>query len=91
MVPRWDPAAEKRGFPRSDVIYAIAHASFVDVVEDPGFRGGKVFLYIGPEHAQTQRELEVLVERFDDGSESVIFHVMNLGPKYRSYREEHAR
>jgi hypothetical protein len=59
------------------VVYAIAHASFVATIEDPGFRGGRVELYIGPEHDRTVRELEILVERFDDGREAVIFHVMS--------------
>jgi hypothetical protein len=72
------------------VVYAIAHASFVATIEDPGFRGGRVELYIGPEHDQTVRELEILVERFDDGREAVIFHVMSLGPKFTRYREEHS-
>ena len=45
-------------------------------------------LYIGPPHAQTERELEVLVIRFTNGREALIFHAMPLGPKYRRYREE---
>ena len=53
-------------------------------------RGGRVELYIGPEHDRTVRELEILVERFDDGREAVIFHVMSLGPKFTRYREEHS-
>ena len=72
------------------MIYAIAHATFVDTIENPGRRGGRVELYIGPEHGQTTRELEVLVERFDDGREAVIFHVMGLGSKFKRYREEHS-
>lgn len=72
------------------MVYAIAHATFVDTIEDSGLRGGRIELYIGPEHGQTARELEVLVERFDDGREAVIFHVMSLGPKFKRYREEHS-
>lgn len=49
-------------------------------------------LYIGPEHAQTDRELEVIVNLWEDGSgrETTIFHVMPLGPKCRRLREESA-
>lgn len=90
MPPKWEDSALKRGIPKSDVVYAIAHATFVDTIEDPGFRGGRVVLYIGPEHGQTSRELEVLVEQFDDGREAVVFHVMALGPKFKRYREEHS-
>lgn len=88
MPPKWDDSALKRGIPKPDVIHAIAHATFVVTIEDPGIRGGRVELYIGPEHDQTARELEVLVERFDDGREAVIFHVMHLGPKFKRLREE---
>lgn len=90
MPPRWEDSALKRGIPKADVIYAIAHATFVDTIENPGLHGGRVEIYIGPEHGQTARELEILVERFDDGREAVIFHVMGLGPKFKRYREEHS-
>jgi hypothetical protein len=56
VPPKWDDSALKRGIPKADVVYAIAHATFVDTIEDPGFRGGRVELYIGPEHGQTARE-----------------------------------
>ena len=79
----------KHGISKADVVYAIAHATFVDIIEDPGFRGGRIELYIGPEHGQIARELEVLVVRFDDGREAVIFHVMKLEPKFMRYREEY--
>lgn len=39
-------------------------------------------------HAQTGREIEVLINVYDDGREAVVFHAMGLGPKYRRYREE---
>jgi hypothetical protein len=47
-------------------------------------------LFIGPAHPQTRRELEILIQEFaESGQEAVIFHAMELGPKYRRYREEH--
>ncbi len=47
-------------------------------------------LFIGPQHAQTARELEIIVRVPKDGSgsEAVVFHVMELGPKFRRMREE---
>ena len=44
---------------------------------------GTVTLYIGPEHAQTQREIEILVNIYVDGRVSVVGHAMALGPKFR--------
>ncbi|NQX28858.1 hypothetical protein HQQ81_16030 [Microbacteriaceae bacterium VKM Ac-2854] len=64
-------------------MYAILHATFIyDLV-------GDVRLYIGPEHAQTERELEVLTRApRKPGGEISVFHVMPLGPKFRRFREE---
>jgi hypothetical protein len=46
-------------------------------------------LYIGPEHPQTDREIEVLVRRpRRSGAEASIFHAMPLGPKFRRLRED---
>ena len=68
----------------------MLHASYVVNVADNG-DGTVDRLYIGPEHAQTERELEVIVRVAVDGSgrESVVFHVMQLGPKFRKMREEY--
>lgn len=41
-------------------------------------------------HSQTDREIEVLVNVYDDGREAVVFHAMELGPKFRRYREENS-
>ncbi len=49
---------------------------------------GTVWLYIGHPHAQTDREIEVLVNVYADGREALVFHAMGLGPKFRQYREE---
>jgi hypothetical protein len=56
----------------------------------PNDDGGEIRLYIGPEHSQTERELEILVNQFTDGREASIFPAMRLGPKFRSYREENS-
>ena len=51
---------------------------------------GTVRLIIGHPHAQTDREIEVLVNVYDDGREARVFHAMELGPKFRRYREENS-
>ena len=39
---------------------------------------------------QTDREIEVLVNVYGDGREAVVFRAMELGPKFRRYREENS-
>lgn len=68
---------------------AILHASYVATLPIQA-NGGVTKVYIGKPHAQSRLELEVLVTQYDDGREATIFHVMELGPKYRRYREEHS-
>lgn len=71
-------------------MYAILHATFVQQLNEQPV-DGRIMLYIGPEHVQTDRELEILVHEFPNtGRESSIFHAMPLGPKFRRYREEHS-
>lgn len=75
-------------------MYAILNATFTDVLSDEQRDKGHVRLFIGPPHAQAlpDDEIEVLAHEFPDtGDQAVIFHVMALGPNYRSYREEHQR
>lgn len=50
--------------------------------------GEELWLYIGPPHAQTEREIEILVSIYPDSRQAVVFHAMPLGSKYRRYREE---
>ncbi|MGG7464312.1 hypothetical protein [Plantibacter sp. YIM 135347] len=89
MAPRWTPSSGKHGIERVDQIYALVHATYVERLLDECGDDGTVTLYIGPVHAQTDRELEVLVNIYDDERESVVFHAMPLGPKFRRYREDH--
>jgi hypothetical protein len=89
MAPRWEPSSDKHGVSRQDQIFAIINANFVHELDEP-VKEGRIMVYIGPEHSQTDRELEILVLEFpDSGREASIFHAMPLGPKYRRYREEH--
>lgn len=89
-VPRWTDSRGKHGIPRASVGWAIAHASYITDLADNG-DGSVDRLFIGPEHAQTDRELEVIVQLWTDqsGREAIIFHSMQLGPKIRRMREEH--
>ncbi|MEO7016722.1 MAG: hypothetical protein ABI130_16305 [Leifsonia sp.] len=72
-------ALRKHGVPQADQVWALPGQSIDD---------GAVWLYIGHPHAQTARELEILVNVYPDGRESVVYHAMELGSKFRRYREE---
>ena len=89
MAPRWVPSSDRHGVDRADQVYAILHATYSAVLPGESLDDGTVTLYIGPEHAQTLREIEILVNVYPDNRESIVFHAMQLGPKYRRYREEH--
>jgi hypothetical protein len=81
-------SSEKHGVPKGDQIYAILNASFATELVGEA-QVGRIMLYIGPAHAQTDRELEILVHEFPEtGQEAIIFHAMDLGPKFRPLREE---
>lgn len=90
MAPIWKASTGKHGVPRAEAINAILNASYTDVISDV-VPEGHIQLYIGRPHPQSRRELEVLIHHFDDGREAIIFHVMELGPKYRKYREENPK
>jgi hypothetical protein len=92
MSPIWTPSTEKHGISRHDAMFAIINASFtlpLAAHHVAGIQGGVVTLFIGPRHAQTEDELEILVEQFDDGREAIVFHVQPLSSRWRSFREEH--
>jgi hypothetical protein len=71
-------------------MFAMINATYTADLRDNG-DGTVDRLYIGPEHAQTDRELEVIVQLAVDcsGREAVVFHVMQLGPRFRRMREEY--
>ncbi len=89
MVPRWSDSTNKHGVPRGDQIHVLLHPTYVaELRESPA--AGRIMLFIGHPHSQTDREVEILVHEFPEtGQEALIFHAMQLGPKYRRYREEH--
>jgi hypothetical protein len=69
-------------------MWAMLHSSYRAVIPGQSIDDGTVWLYIGPPHDQTSREIEILVNVYPDGREAVVFHAMPLGPKFRRYREE---
>lgn len=71
-------------------MWAITHATYSASLPDESIDDGTVWLYIGHPHPQTDREIEVLVNVYGDGCEAVVFHAMELGPKFRRYREENS-
>lgn len=94
VVPEWTDSTSKHGVPRADAIYAMLNATYTDVLDEEPRDTGHVRLFIGPRHAQAlaDDELEILVHEFPrTEAQAVIFHVMALGPKFRTYREEHPR
>lgn len=92
MAPIWVHSAGKHGVARRDAMYALLHPNYVHDLAD-NLDGTVNRLFIGPEHAQTDRELEVIVRVAVDGSgrEAIIFHVMQLGPAIRRFREENPK
>lgn len=88
MVPKWLGSSEKHGVPKGDQIHAILNASFATELVGEA-QDGRIMLYIGAAHDQADRELEILVHEFPEtGREAIIFHAMELGPKFRRLQEE---
>jgi len=86
--PHWELSSHKHGISPEDQTHAILHATFIDEIETKP-NGDVIVLYIGPEHSQTEREVEILVRKPKrTGAEASIFHAMVLGPKFRRYRED---
>ena len=91
MAPKWLDSSKRHGVPKGDQIYAVLNAHFVWELQGEAATG-RIMLYIGPAHAQTDREVEILVHEFPGtGQEAEIFHAMDLGPKFRRIREENQR
>ncbi len=90
VTPRWTHSTAKHGISRADAMYSMLHATYIVDIRDNG-DGTVDRLFVGPEHAQTSRELEVIVKVAVDssGREAVVFHVMQLGPQFRGMREEY--
>jgi hypothetical protein len=90
MTPRWAHSSQEHGVPREEQVHVLLHATYTRElrVSDPDRE--RITLYIGHPHAQTDREVEILVRSFPGTArEALVFHAMPLGPKYRRLREEH--
>ncbi|MGV1034016.1 MAG: hypothetical protein ACOYBP_02170 [Microbacteriaceae bacterium] len=73
---------------RADQMWAMLHPNYsADLVEESTAEL-RVRLFIGPPHEQTAREIEILVAVYADGREAKVFHAMELGSKFRRFREE---
>lgn len=88
MTPIWESSCEKHGISREEIIYVLLHAPYVANLDERPDEG-RIRVYMGPPHAQTDREIEVLVHDYpESGQRARIFHAMQLGPKFRRFREE---
>lgn len=89
MGIEWPDSADKHSIPHADALYAIQNATYtsekVKVNDGDPFNKRRVF--IGPQHAQTDRLIEVLIELKTSG-DFVVYHVMPLGSYYRKQMEE---
>lgn len=91
MAPKWLDSSARHEVPKGDQINAVLNANFVWELTGEATTG-RIVLYIGPAHAQTDRELEILVHEYPGTSrEAEFFHAMELGPKFRRLREEKQR
>lgn len=88
MAPRWIASSRKHGVLQADQVWALVHPTYRAHLAGENIDDGKVWLYIGHPHSQTTREIEILIAVYSDGREAVVFHAMELGPKFRRYRED---
>lgn len=75
----------------ADALFAIRNAVWTStrVKVNDGDPASRRRVFVGPEHEQTQRLIEVLVELVPGGF--VVYHVMPLGSYYRRVMEEEQR
>ncbi|SFL21652.1 MULTISPECIES: hypothetical protein [unclassified Leifsonia] len=77
-------SAGKHGISEQDALYAVQHAVYSSdrvKVNNAGRPGGSRRVFVGPQHAQTERLIEVVPGGF------VVYHVMPLGSYYRAQME----
>jgi hypothetical protein len=83
------PSANKHRISNEDALYAIHHATYTRRLS-PDLPGTYIRLFIGFQHSQTERELEVLVRAFESSRRRPeVFHVMWLSSKYDQYRKDY--
>jgi hypothetical protein len=79
-------SADKHDIPNADALHAIQHAVYSSERVSGDESPRKRMVFIGPQHAQTERLIEVLVER--RGGDFLVFHVMPLSGIYASRMKE---
>lgn len=89
MGIEWAGSAGKHNIPQADALYAMQNAIYTStrVKINDGDSRNKRRVFVGPQHAQTDRLIEVLIE-LKAGGTFVIYHVMPLGSYYRQQMEE---
>lgn len=89
MGIEWPTSADKHSIPHADALYAMQNAIYTSerVKVNDGDSRNKRRVFIGPQHAQTDRLIEVLIELKSSG-DFVVYHVMPLGSYYRQQMEE---
>jgi len=82
-------SAGKHRIPGPDALHAIKNAVWTStrVKVNEGDPRSERRVFVGPQHAQTDRLIEVLVE-LRPGGGFVVYHVMPLGSYYRKLMEE---
>ena len=89
MGIEWPESADKHDIPHADALYAMQNATYTStkVKINDGDTRNQRRVFIGPQHAQTDRLIEVLIELKPSG-DFVVYHVMPLGSYYRQQMEE---
>ncbi|MFM6977342.1 MAG: hypothetical protein ACKOWR_01265 [Micrococcales bacterium] len=82
------PSAAKHGIRREDALYAMMFATYTRRLS-PERTGSYIRLFIGYQHSQSSRELEVLVRAYESSRWPEVFHVMWLSSKYDQYRKDY--
>jgi hypothetical protein len=82
-------SASKWGITREDALYAMQNAVYSSdkVKINDGDARNQRRVFVGPQHAQTDRLIEVLIEVKRPGT-FFVYHVMPLGPFYQRQMEE---
>jgi hypothetical protein len=88
MQLTFTPSAAKHRITQQDALYVIMHPTYTGKL--PKNRPGTyIRLFIGFQHPQIAREIEVLVRVYESGFRNPeVFHVMFLSSKYDKYRRD---
>lgn len=81
----WSNSAFKHGITREDISHAIEFQTYTKKLTLEA-DGSEVWLFIGPQHPGTDRELEILVNILRN-KDLLVFHAMNLTSKFDELRK----